>query len=127
MNGLKLQDQCKMLEHQKDRSRLSRVSSEIRKTLAAQLNELGRNNKLGIVSVTKVDTSPDLRKATVYISVFGNEQQAEKYMELVNQSSGSLQKIISTRLRLKRTPLLQFALDDVLANESRIKELLRSP
>ena len=116
-----------MLEHQKDRSRLSRVSSEIRKTLAAQLNELGRNNKLGIVSVTKVDTSPDLRKATVYISVFGSEQQAEKYMELVNQSSGSLQKIISTRLRLKRTPSLQFALDDVLANESRIKELLRSP
>ena len=48
-------------------------------------------------------------------------------MELVNQSSGALQKIISTRLRLKRTPSLQFALDDVLANESRIKELLRSP
>jgi len=116
-----------MLEHQKEHSRLSRVSSEIRKTLAAQLNELGRNNDLGIASVTKVDTSPDLRKATVYISVFGTEQQAKKYIELVNQSSGSLQKLVSTRLRLKRTPSLQFALDDVLANESRLKELLRSP
>jgi len=116
-----------MVEHQKDRSRLSRVSSEIRKTLAAQLNELGRNNKLGIASVTKVTTSPDLRKATVYISVFGSDQQAEKYIELVNQSNGSLQKIISTRLRLKRTPSLQFVLDDVLNNEARLKELLRSP
>ena len=116
-----------MLEHQKEHSRLSRVSSEIRKTLATQLNELGRNNHLGIASVTKVDTSPDLRKATVYISVFGTEQQAKKYIELVNQSSGSLQKLVSTRLRLKRTPSLQFALDDVLANESRLKELLRSP
>ena len=116
-----------MLEHQKEPSRLARVSSEIRKTLAPQLNELGRNNKLGIVSVTNVGISPDLRKATVYVSVFGNDQQAEKYIELANQSSASLQKIISTRLRLKRTPSLQFVLDDVLNIEARLKELLRSP
>ena len=116
-----------MLEHQKEPSRKVRVSSEIRKTLAAQLNELGRNNKLGIASVTCVDTSPDLRNATVYVSVFGSDQQAEKYIEIVNQSSASLQKIISKRLRLKRTPSLQFVLDDVLNIEARLKELLRSP
>ena len=116
-----------MVDHQKEPSRLSRVSSQIRKTLASQLNELGRNNKLGIASVTKVDISPDLRKATIYISVFASDQQAQKYIELVNQSSGSFQKIISTRLRLKRTPSLQFVLDDVLAMESRLKDLLRSP
>ena len=116
-----------MLKHRKEPSRLARVSSEIRKTLAAQLNEIGRNNKLGIASVTCVDTSPDLRSATVYVSVFGSDQQAEKYIEIVNQSSASLQKIISKRLRLKRTPSLQFALDDVLNIEARLKELLRSP
>ena len=106
---------------------MARVSSEIRKTLAAQLNEIGRNNKLGIASITCVDTSSDLRNATVYVSVFGSDHQAEKYIELVNQSSASLQKIISKRLRLKRTPSLQFVLDDVLNIEARLKELLRSP
>ena len=97
------------------------------KTLAAQLNELGRTNRLGMASVTKVDISSDLRKATVYISVYGSDDKAEEFIRMANQSSASFQKIVSTRLRLKRTPALAFALDNVLSRESRLNELLRSP
>ena len=116
-----------MIENQKEHSRMSRVSSEIRKTLAVELNELGRTNGLGIASVTKVNASRDLRKATVYVSVFGSVEQSEKYIGLANENSASFQKILSTRLRLKRTPSLSFTLDNVLSTESRLKELLRSP
>jgi ribosome-binding factor A len=80
---------------------------------------------VGFVTVTAVDTSPDLRQARVFVSVLGTAGERKRSLQALQSAHGYLQRKVADELRLKHTPTLDFAYDDTAENAARINELLR--
>lgn len=78
----------------------------------------------GLISITKVDTSPDIKSARIYISCYGTTEE-EKLIDRLNAQAGEFQAIINDQVRLKYTPKLTFILDDTLEHADRIEKLLK--
>ena len=78
------------------------------------------DDRLLLVTVTAVDTAPDLRQATVYLSSLSDDTAAA-LVELRVE----LQRSIGRQVRLKRTPLLKFAPDPGVAHGARVEQILR--
>jgi ribosome-binding factor A len=79
---------------------------------------------VGFVTVTDVDTSPDLRHARVYVSVLGAPAEREASMDGLRSAHGFLQGRVAGELRLKRTPELRFELDDTAERAARLERLI---
>ena len=81
------------------------------------------------MTVTGVETSPDLRHAKVFVSVLGDQTERDLTMTALEKSRGFLQAQINASLHMKRTPQLQFLYDDTPERGVRIARLLdeRSP
>src|SRR5438270_10818425 len=93
-------------------ARMRRVNEAVRAVLSAQLALGLKDPRIGFVTVTGVETSPDLRNARVYVSVLGSEREREDALDGLRSSRGFLQSRIGEELRIKRTPALTFAYDD---------------
>ncbi len=76
--------------------RMRRVNEAIRETLAEAIGEL-KDPRIGFVTVTGVETSPDLRHAKVFVSVLGNERKREKTLLGLESAHGVLQLRLATR------------------------------
>ena len=103
---------------------MRRVNEAVREVLSARIAEGLKDPRIGFVTVTAVDTSPDLRQARVYVSVLGDEEQRERTLAGLASSHGYLQTRIAAELRLKRTPTLEFVYDESVDRGMRISELL---
>jgi ribosome-binding factor A len=79
-----------------------------------------------MISITEVDTSPDLRLAKVYFSVYGDEAEIAAALAHLNRASGFLHRNLKGRLDLRHTPHLEFVLDRSLARGDRIMRLMRT-
>ena len=90
--------------------RMRRVNESIRQVLSEAVPEL-KDPRIGFVTVTGVDTSPDLRHATVFVSVLGGERKRERTLVGLGAAHGVLQSAIAHELKLKRTPQLAFEYD----------------
>ena len=104
--------------------RMRRVNEAVREVLSARLAEGLKDPRIGFVTVTAVDTSPDLRHARVFVSVLGDAGQREQTLAGLASSHGYLQARIAAELRLKRTPTLEFVYDESVDRGMRISELL---
>ncbi|HEX4930020.1 MAG TPA: 30S ribosome-binding factor RbfA, partial [Gaiellaceae bacterium] len=80
--------------------------------------------RIGFVTVTSVRTNPDLRQATVFVSVLGNERKREQSLAGLRAAHGVLQARLSRELRMKRTPLLTFAYDHAVEHGVRMSKLI---
>ena len=103
--------------------RMRRVNEAIRETLAEAIGEL-KDPRIGFVTLTGVDTSPDLRQARVYVSVLGSERKREKTLEGLQSAHGVLQARIASELRLKKTPTLEFEYDPTIDQGMRMSQLI---
>jgi ribosome-binding factor A len=103
--------------------RMRRVNEAIREALAQAVGDL-KDPRIGFVTVTGVDTTPDLREARVYVSVLGSEKKRAKTLEGLASAHGVLQARIADGLRLKRTPRLAFEYDRSVDYGVRISKLL---
>ena len=103
--------------------RMRRVNESLREVLSEGLLEL-KDPRIGFVTVTGVDTSPDLRQATVFVSVLGSEKKRNASMTGLERAHGVLQSRISRELRLKRTPTLTFAYDHTVEQGVRMSKLI---
>src|SRR5436190_19757797 len=83
--------------------RMRRVNEAVRQVLSEAVGEL-KDPRIGFVTVTGVKTSPDLRHARVYVSVFGPEAQQRKSLAGLEATQGVRQGRLARALRLKRTP-----------------------
>ena len=83
--------------------RMRRVNESLRQVLSEALLEL-KDPRIGFVTVTGVDTSPDLRQAVVFVSVLGGEKKRTRSMIGLDAAHGVLQSRIAREHRLKRTP-----------------------
>jgi len=103
--------------------RMRRVNEAIRETLAEAVGEL-KDPRIGFVTVTGVETSPDLRHAKVFVSVLGNERRRQETLEGLESAHGVLQSHLATELRMKRTPQLTFEYDPTVAEGVRMSQLI---
>ena len=104
-------------------ARMRRVDEALREVVAATVSELA-DPRLGFVTVTGVDTSPDLRTAKVYVSVLGDLSERDATLDALRSSHGVIQSRIATETRMKRTPTLTFHYDDTIEKGFRISRLL---
>lgn len=107
------------------KDRMRRVNEAVREVLSIAIGTELKDPRIGFVTVTSVNTSPDLRHAHVYVSVLGDERQRAESLEGLASARGYLQKRVATDLRLKHTPQLAFEYDDTTDRGMRISELLR--
>jgi ribosome-binding factor A len=105
-------------------SRMRRVNEVIRQVLGDVIATDLKDPRVGFVTVTDVDTSPDLRTARVYVSVLGGEADREKALAGLQSAHGFLQGKIAAELRMKRTPTLTFHYDESVDRGVRISRLL---
>ena len=103
--------------------RMRRVNEALRHVLSEALPEL-KDPRIGFVTVTGVATSPDLRHATVFVSVLGNERRRERTLSGLAAAHGVLQSRIARELRLKRTPQLTFEYDPSVERGVRMSKLI---
>ena len=103
--------------------RMRRINEVLREVIGAAIAELS-DPRIGFVTVTSVETSPDLRAAKVYVSVLGSDAEREATLEGLRSSHGVLQSKIAAETRMKRTPTLSFRYDDTVEQGMRISKLL---
>lgn len=103
--------------------RIEKVNSLILETLAAQIRKLDPG-ELGLLNVSSVDTSPDLRESKVHVTVIGKPEKQQQVLEFLQTNKSKLQASLA-KLELKFTPLVTFKLDTGPGNVERIEALLR--
>jgi ribosome-binding factor A len=104
--------------------RMRRVDEAVREVLSAAITQELKDPRVGFVTVTAVETSPDLRHARVFVSVLGDEPQRARSMDGLRGAHGFLQRRLSQELRIKHTPSLDFIYDDSVDRSLRIQTLL---
>lgn len=102
---------------------MRRVNEALREVLSEGIGTL-KDPRIGFVTVTGVDTSPDLRHATVYVSVLGSEKKRNATIAGLQSSHGVLQSRVNSELRLKRTPQLTFEYDPTVERGVRLSRLI---
>ena len=102
-------------------ARSLRINQVLREVLAEELERLAdADERLRLLTITSVETAPDLRNATVFLSTLG-EEAAEALEERRNQ----LQGMIGRQVRIKRTPRLSFVADPAVRSGAAVEEALR--
>jgi ribosome-binding factor A len=104
--------------------RMRRINEVLREVVGAAIAGELSDPRIGFVTVTAVETSPDLRTAKVFVSVLGDEDEREASLEGLRSSHGVIQSRIAAETRMKRTPTLTFHYDDTIEKASRVSELL---
>jgi ribosome-binding factor A len=103
---------------------MRRVDEAMREVLSGAITSELKDPRVGFVTVTAVETAPDLRHARVFVSVLGTESERRRTMDALQHAHGYLQRRVAGELRLKHTPTLEFAYDDSAERSLRIAELL---
>ena len=103
---------------------MRRVDEAVREVLSDAIATEVKDPRVGFVTVTSVDTSPDLRHAKVYVSVFGHAGERARSMDGLRSAHGYLQRRVAGELRLKHTPTLAFVYDDTAERAQRMERLL---
>ncbi|HEU5361979.1 MAG TPA: 30S ribosome-binding factor RbfA [Gaiellaceae bacterium] len=104
-------------------ARMRRVNEAVRAVVAEAVRDL-KDPRIGIVTVTGVTVTPDLREAIVYVSVLGGEKKRRAAVAGLESAHGVLQARINRELSLRRTPTLRFAYDDAVERGVRMTKLI---
>ncbi len=106
--------------------RMRRINEVLREVIGAAITTELSDPRIGFVTVTSVETSPDLRTAKVHVSVLGDDDARAEALVGLRSSHGVLQAKIAAETRMKRTPTLSFHYDPTVEQGMRISELLES-
>ena len=106
-------------------NRLSRVSEELKREISNIINyEVTNSNVTGLISVTSVKISPDLRYARVFVSMI-NSKNVKNTLAGLKYSSGFIRSRIAEKINLRVTPELVFELDDSMQYGEKIDTILK--
>ena len=109
----------------KNTNRLGRVNEELRKEISNIINyELKNPEVTGMISVTKVKVTPDLKYAKVYVSIL-NSKNLKETMEGLKKSTGFIRSELARKINLRNTPEILFELDDSLEYGAKIDSILK--
>jgi ribosome-binding factor A len=102
-----------------------RVEDQLRRVLSELIARRVKDPRIEMVGVTRVEMSPDLRYARVYLSVIGDESKVSGAVGAARRAAGFLRGEVGRAMRLRVAPELRFFLDETLAAQERIEALLR--
>jgi ribosome-binding factor A len=103
---------------------MRRVDEAVREVLSDAISHQVKDPRVGFVTVTAVETAPDLRRARVFVSVLGEQGVRKRSLDGLQSAHGVLQRAVAGELRLKHTPALEFVYDDTAERGMRISELI---
>jgi ribosome-binding factor A len=104
--------------------RMRRINEVLREVIGAAIATELSDPRIGFITVTSVETSPDLRTAKVHLSVLGDEAARQDALAGLRSSHGVIQSKIAAETRMKRTPKLSFHYDPTVEQGMRISRLL---
>ncbi len=105
--------------------RTDRINEQLRQEISILVRDAVRDPRVGLVTITAVETSPELDHAKVYVSVMGDDAEKEAALQGLRSASPFIRTQLSKQLHMRRVPELHFQYDRVLAEASRIESLLR--
>lgn len=105
--------------------RTDKVAEEIRHQISGVLTKDLAELHLGLVTVTKVRVSTDLKNAKVYLSFIGNKEPVEACIEKINNRKKQIRMHLSSKIHLRFMPELAFYYDDNMEYANRIEELIK--
>ena len=109
----------------KNDTRLNRINEELKKEISNIISfELQNPEATGLISVTRVKITPDLKYAKVYVSML-NSKSKTKTMDALKNSAGFIRSLIAKRINLRITPELVFEEDDSMEYGERIDKILK--
>lgn len=103
-----------------------RVSGRIRTILSELLLREVADPRLHYITITDVELDPELQYAKVYVNALGDEDRQQDVMRGLERARGFLRREVGKRVRLRKTPELEFHWDHTLARSERINELIAS-
>ncbi len=113
------------MKNQNGNNRLNRINEELKREISNIINyEVTNSNVTGLISVTKVKISPDLRYARVYVSIL-NSRNTKQTLAGLKSSSGFIRSRIAEKINLRVTPELVFELDDSMQYGEKIDTILK--
>ncbi|HLT20546.1 MAG TPA: 30S ribosome-binding factor RbfA [Thermomicrobiales bacterium] len=104
--------------------RREQVGSILREELSGILQREMKDPRLGFVSILRVDITPDMSFARVYVSVYGSQEEQQKTMEALEHASGFIRRQLAPRLTLRTIPRLRFILDRSMEHAENISRIL---
>jgi ribosome-binding factor A len=105
--------------------RRERVAEQIRHELSDIIQQDLGDPRRGWTTVTRVEMSPDLRYAKVFISIYGDDQTKGLTLKILKNAGRFLRGAVGRRLRLREVPDLHFVLDESIERSQRILDILR--
>ena len=104
--------------------RTDRIDELLQQEIGALLAKEIADPRIGFVTITDIETSPDLRHARVWVSVIGQPGERDEAIRALQQSMGYVRHELGRRLRLKRIPELHVRLDDSAERGTRVLKLI---
>jgi ribosome-binding factor A len=105
--------------------RIERVNTLIRREVSELIQHELRDPRIDeFITVTEVDTSPDLKYAKIYISSMSGQQEQEKILGVLNSAAGFLRTALAGKIRIRYTPELHFVWDNSIEQGDRILRLI---
>ena len=105
------------------RNRIGRINEEIQRELSSLIRTVKDPRVHGLVSITAVDTTPDLRYAKIFVSVL-DKSDVKEVVKGLRSAGGYLRRELGRSLQLRYTPELTFVADDSIAEGAHILELI---
>ena len=106
-------------------SRKDRVSEQIRREIAELVRVEVKDPRVGMVSITDVEVTPDYAHAKVFFSTLAGSQTVDAVLEGLQKASGFLRRELGKRIRIHTTPQLHFVFDQSLARGAELSKLIQ--
>ena len=106
-------------------NRLKRLSALLTETISDIILRQLKDPRVGFITITDVDISPDLRHAKVFVSSFGDDSQRDDAVAALNKASGFIHRQVCSEVTLKRIPILRFFRDDSIERGVRVCDIIR--
>jgi len=108
----------------KEFSRKLRIEELIQREIAILIQQEIKDPRIGMVTVSGVDISPDLKHAKIYVTFLGDEKDHAKNVTALNHAARFLRHELARRLYLKAIPAIRFVYDESIARGARLSELI---
>lgn len=105
--------------------RQKRVNAYIMKIVPEIIEKEVDDPRIGLITLTSVESSPDLKNATIHFTVHGGEKAGKANSEVLNHASGFIQHELARRIKMRNTPKLHFKYSSITQKFERIDELLK--
>lgn len=105
--------------------RMIRINSVVKEEIGYILQHDMKNTNLGFTTVLRAEVSRDLNYGKIFVSILGSDEEKKRIIDTLNHSVGYIQKLLSSRVRLRYTPKLVFIYDDVIEHSMHIQDVLK--